>query len=71
MKNTKVFTCKLSFVNHSKCIQSTPDNSNLQGKSKTVRVVGSSKKIAESKVKTGEGKRRNEFAEWHVAWLAE
>ena len=19
---------------------------------------------------TGEGKRRNEFAEWHVAWLA-
>ena len=20
---------------------------------------------------TGEGKRRNEFAEWHVAWLAE
>ena len=22
-------------------------------------------------LKTGEGKRRNEFAEWHVAWLAE
>ena len=22
-------------------------------------------------VKLGEGKRRNEFAEWHVAWLAE
>ena len=21
--------------------------------------------------RTGEGKRRNEFAEWHVAWLAE
>ena len=32
-------------------IQSTPDNSNLQGKSKKVRVIGSSKKIAESKVK--------------------
>ena len=27
-------------------IQSTPDNSNLQGKSKKVRVIGSSKKIA-------------------------
>ena len=26
-------------------IQSTPDNSNLQGKSKKVRVIGSSKKI--------------------------
>ena len=35
-----------------KYIQSTPDNSNLQGKSKKVRVIGSSKKIAESKVKT-------------------
>ena len=22
-------------------------------------------------LKSGEGKRRNEFAEWHVAWLAE
>ena len=32
-------------------IQWTPDNSNLQGKSKKVRVIGSSKKIAESKVK--------------------
>ena len=38
-------------------IQSTPDNSNLQGKSKKrfelsgVRVTGSSKKIAEGKVK--------------------
>ena len=31
-------------------IQSTPDNSNLQGKPKKVRVIGSSKKIAESKV---------------------
>ena len=32
-------------------IQSTPDNSNLQGKSKKVRVIGSSKKIAGSKEK--------------------
>ena len=38
-------------------IQSTPDNSNLQGKSKKrfeltgVQVIGSSEKIAESKVK--------------------
>ena len=32
-------------------IQSTPDNSNLQGISKKVRVIGSSKKIAENKVK--------------------
>ena len=32
-------------------MQSTPDNSNLQGKSKKVRVIGSLKKIAESKVK--------------------
>ena len=32
-------------------IQLTPDDSNLQGKSKKVRVIGSSKKIAESKVK--------------------
>ena len=32
-------------------VQSTPDNSNLQGKSKKVRVIGSPKKIAESKVK--------------------
>ena len=33
-------------------IQSTPDNSNLQWKSKKkVRVIGSSKKIAEIKVK--------------------
>ena len=31
--------------------RSTPDNSNLQAKSKKVRVIGSSKKIAESKVK--------------------
>ena len=23
------------------------------------------------RVSPGEGKRRNEFAEWHVAWLAE
>ena len=33
-------------------VQSTPDNSNLQGKSKKVRVIGSSKKIAGSKEKT-------------------
>ena len=33
------------------CIQSNPDNYNLQGKSKKIRVIGSSKKIAESKVK--------------------
>ena len=32
-------------------VQSTPDNSNLQGKSKKALVSGSSKKIAESKVK--------------------
>ena len=32
-------------------IQSTPDKSNLQGKSKNVRVIGSSKKIAASKEK--------------------
>ena len=30
-------------------LQSTLDNSNLQGKSKKVRVIGSSKKIAGSK----------------------
>ena len=32
-------------------LQSTPDKSNLQGKSKNVRVIGSSKKIAGSKEK--------------------
>ena len=32
-------------------MESTPDNSNLQGKSKNVRVIESSKKIAGSKVK--------------------
>ena len=32
-------------------IQSTSDNSNLQGKSKKVQVIGCSKKITESKVK--------------------
>ena len=31
-------------------MQSTPDNSNLQGKSKKVRVIGSLKKTAESTV---------------------
>ena len=40
------FTSFLSFV-----LQSTPDNPNLQGKSKKVRVIGSSKKIAGSKEK--------------------
>ena len=33
-------------------VQSTPDNLNLQGKSKKVQVIGSSKKIAGSKEKT-------------------
>ena len=33
-------------------IQSTPDKSNLQGKSKKVRVIGSLKEIAGSKGKT-------------------
>ena len=33
-------------------LQSTPDNSNLQGKSKIVRVIGSSKTLAGSKEKT-------------------
>ena len=32
-------------------LQSTSDNSNLQGKSKNVRVIGSSKKVAGSKEK--------------------
>ena len=32
-------------------VQSTPDNSNLQGNRKKVRVIGSSKKIADIKVK--------------------
>ena len=34
-------------------LQSTPDNSNLEGRSKKVRVIGSSKKIAGSKEKNG------------------
>ena len=33
-------------------LQSTPDNSNPQGKSKIVRVIGSSKKMARSMEKT-------------------
>ena len=33
---------------HYRQLQSTPDNSNLQGKSKTVRVIGSSKQITSS-----------------------
>ena len=45
---------KALLVNHKVLVekiglQSTPDNSNLQGKSKNVRVIGSSKKIAGSK----------------------
>jgi len=50
VKEINIFHCKISLAS---CvfIQSTPDNSNLQGKSKKVRVIGSSKKIAESKVK--------------------
>ena len=35
-----------------KHLQLTPDTLNLQGKSKKVRVIGSSKKIAGSKKKT-------------------
>ena len=38
------------------------------------RVTGSSVSLAVEilgKNDNGEGKRRNEFAEWHVAWLAE
>ena len=61
-RNAKsVFRSKICFWIHRKehthsvieqlHIQSTPDNSNLQGKSKKVRVIGSSKKLAESKVK--------------------
>ena len=49
------FLCGNYYANLISCciqyIQLTPDNSNLQGKSKKVRVIGSSKKIAESKVK--------------------
>ena len=30
-----------------------------------------SRKCSIMVVKCGEGKTRNEFAEWHVAWLAE
>ena len=33
-------------------MQSTPDDSNLQGKSKKIRVIGTSKQIAGSKGKT-------------------
>ena len=43
--NFREFEVKKIFV------QLTPDNSNLQGKSKKVRVIGSSKKIAGSKEK--------------------
>ena len=44
--NFREFEVKKIFV------QLTPNNSNLQGKSKKVRVIGSSKKIAGSKEKT-------------------
>ena len=30
-----------------------------------------SDKRKQDECRCGEGKRRNEFAEWHVAWLAE
>ena len=43
--NFREFEVKKIFV------QLTPNNSNLQGKSKKVRVIGSSKKIAGSKEK--------------------
>ena len=43
--NFREFEVKKKFV------PSTPDNSNLQGKSKRVRVIGTSKKIAGSKEK--------------------
>ena len=43
--NFREFEVKKNFV------PSTPDNSNLQGKSKRVRVIGTSKKIAGSKEK--------------------
>ena len=43
--NFREFEVKKIFV------QLTPDNSKLQGKSKKVRVIGSSKKIAGSKEK--------------------
>ena len=44
----------LGWMNSFSCsiqVQSTPDNLNLQGKSKRVRVIGSSKKIVRSKEK--------------------
>ena len=34
-------------------------------------LVGGCSKTLQDPRKTGEGKRQNEFAEWHVAWLAE
>ena len=42
---------KYDWVTCGKFLQSTPDNSNLHGKPKKVRVIGSSKKIAGSKEK--------------------
>ena len=45
MFSSLTFTCAVG-------VTSSPNNSNLQGKSKKVRVIGSSKKIAGSKEKT-------------------
>ena len=54
-KNAEGFQCQMNqsgfLTFHTIEIQLTPDNSNLQGKSKKVRVIGSSKKIAGSKEK--------------------
>ena len=47
-------------------IQSTPDNSNLWGKSKKVRVIGGSKKIAGSK-----GKKTVFTAQWALERLSD
>ena len=49
MQNIKEFL--LANETRKAYLQSTPDSSNLQGKSKKFRVIGSSKKIAVSKEK--------------------
>ena len=49
MRNIKEFL--LSNETRKAYLQSTPDSSNLQGKSKKIRVIGSSKKIVVSKEK--------------------
>ena len=55
---TRVYIVNFNFINR---IQSTPGNSNLLGKSKKVRVIGSSKQITGNKKKNkwmeGEGKQ--------------